>query len=89
MAPNGIMKWEASLIRREVTDGRENFSNDSREVSSNSPMGAVQQALYEAWPDLKMAAPPVFDHHTDTASVLVIPTGRSQEVVGWLRVKPL
>ena len=89
MAPNGIMRWEASLIRREVTDGREHFSNDSREVSSNSPKGAVQSALYQEWPDLEMAAPPVFDSDTVTASALVIPTGRSREVVGWLRVKPL
>ena len=86
MAPNGIMRWEASLIRREVTNGREHFSSDSREVSSNSPKGAIQSALYEEWPDLEMAAPPVFDHHT--ASALVI-TRRSREVVGWLRVKPL
>ena len=89
MAPNGIMKWEASLIRREVTDGREHFSSDSREVSSNSPKGAVQSALYQEWPDLEMAAPPVFDSDTDSASALVIPTGSSREVVGWLRVKPL
>ena len=89
MAPNGIMRWEASLIRREVTDGRENISNDSTEVNSNSPMGAVRSALYEEWPDLEMAAPPVFYSYPVSASVLVSPAGRSQEVVGWLRVKPL
>ena len=89
MAPNGIMRWEASLIRREVTNGREHFSSDSREVSSNSPKGAIQSALYEEWPDLEMAAPPVFYSYPVSASVLVSPAGKSQEVVGWLRVKPL
>lgn len=89
MAPNGIMRWEAGLIRREVTDGHEHVSNDSREISSNSPMGALQSALYEEWPDLEIAGPPVFDGHTDMASALVAPAEKSQEVVGWLRVKPL
>ena len=92
MAPNGIMRWEASLIRQQVTDGREHISSDSREISSNSPMGALQSALYEEWPDLEIAGPPVFDGRTDTASALVAPARRrstSQEVVGWLRVKPL
>ena len=89
MALNGIMRWEASLIRREVTDGRENISNDSTEVNSNSPKGARRSALYEEWPDLEIAAPPVFDSHTGSASALVSPAGRSQEIVGWLRVTPL
>ncbi len=88
MAPNGIMRWEASLIRRETINGREHISNDSAEVSSNSPKGALQSALYEVWPDLKMAGPPVFDSDTVTTSALVI-TRRSRDVVGWLRVKPL
>ena len=88
MAPNGIMRWEASLIRREVTDGRESISSNSTEVSSNSPKGALWEALYEVWPDLEMAGLPVFDSDTVTTSALVI-TRRSRDVVGWLRVKPL
>ncbi|WP_428121910.1 hypothetical protein [Candidatus Poriferisodalis sp.] len=88
MAPNGIMRWEASLIRREAIDGREHISNDSAEVSSNSPMGAIQSALHK-WPEFKMTAAPVFDSHTDSASALVTLAEGSQEVVGWLRVKPL
>lgn len=90
MAPNGIMRWEASLVRREVTDGREHISNDSAEVRSNSPKGALQSALYEEWPDLEIAWPTtMFYGYPVTASALVTPAGSSQEVVGWLRVKPL
>lgn len=92
MAPNGIMRWEASLIRRKVTDGREHISSDSREVSSNSPIGALQSSLREEWPDLEMAGQPVFESRPEMVSALVTPSDRrntSREVVGWLRVKPL
>lgn len=90
MAPNGIMGWEASLIRREVADGREHISNDSTQVSSNSPKGALQSALREEWPALEIAWPTVlYCGYPVMASTLVTLAGTSQEVVGWLRVKPL